>query len=372
MRYTNILLSSLVIPVVLLLAGCSGGQQPEAGENKDSAVAVTISRPSGARADGIMASGQVEAAQSVAISTRVMGAITRIYVKVGDKVNRGQLLATISGEDLAAKRAQTDAQIAGARSDVENAHKDLDRFTTLFSRQSATASELDNVTLRYDAAKSRLEAALQMRNEVDASMAYTRLTAPFAGVVTQKLADEGSLANPGMPLLTVDQSNILQVSATVAEADISKIRTGDKAAVEIKSTGSKAIGVVTQISASSAATGGQYLVKISLPADAQKGLYAGMYVNVFITGGASAGGDKGQAPTRENETILVPLSALVQNDQLTGLYTVSSAHTALLRWVRTGKTAGDKVEILSGLGPDEPFIVRAAGKLYNGAPVKEL
>jgi hypothetical protein len=56
---------------------------------------------------------------------------------------------------------------------------------------------------------------------------------------------------------------------------------------------------------------------------------------------------------------------------LTGLYTISSTHTALLRWVRTGKTVGDKIEILSGLDSDEPFIASAAGKLYNGAPVKE-
>jgi RND family efflux transporter MFP subunit len=370
MKYTHALFSSVIVPGLLLLAECSDGPLPEAGANKGSAVAVTISKPSAAKADGVSASGQVEALQTAAISTRVMGTITRIYVKVGDKVNKGQLLATIGNEDLAAKRGQVDAQIAGAKADVVNARKDLDRFTTLFSRQSATASELDNATLRYNAAKSRFDAAQEMRKEIEASMAYTRLSAPFPGVVTQKLADEGSLAGPGMPLLMVEQNNVLQVSASVAESDITRIKPGDKAALEIKSTGSKASGFITQVSASSAATGGQYLVKISLPADAQKSLYAGMYVNVFISGSAPAAGEKGQASAPGNEAILVPVSALVQNDQLTGLYTVSSAHTALLRWVRTGKTVGDQIEILSGLGPDEPFIAGAAGKLYNGAPVK--
>jgi RND family efflux transporter MFP subunit len=210
-----------------------------------------------------------------------------------------------------------------------------------------------------------------MRNEVEASMAYTRLIAPFQGVITQKLADEGSLANPGAPLLIVEQNKVLQVSATVAESDISRIRPGDKAALEIKSTGSKATGIITQVSASSAATGGQYQVKISLPADLQKSLYAGMYVNVFIAGGTPAAGEIGQASAPGNEAILVPVSVLVQNDQLTGLYTVSNVHTALLRWVRTGRIVGDKIEILSGLGPDEPFIASATGKLYNGVPVKE-
>ncbi|HLZ89096.1 MAG TPA: biotin/lipoyl-binding protein, partial [Puia sp.] len=143
----NILLTA-VVAAPLLLAGCSGGRQPEAGETKDSPVTVTVTRPSSAGAGEVMASGQVEAVQTAAISTRVMGTITRIFVKVGDRVNKGQLLATISSDDLAAKRAQADAQIAGAQADLDNARKDYDRYTALFSRQSATASELDNATLR--------------------------------------------------------------------------------------------------------------------------------------------------------------------------------------------------------------------------------
>ncbi|MDR3717001.1 MAG: efflux RND transporter periplasmic adaptor subunit [Puia sp.] len=371
MKYTDIPLSSVIVSGLLLLAGCSGGPQPEAGGNRDSAVTVAVSRPFGASVDGVQASGQIEAVQSASISTRVMGTITRIYVKVGDRVSKGQLLATISSEDLAAKRAQADAQIAGARAELENTRKDYDRFTTLFNRQSATASELDNATLRYYSAKSRLDAAQQMRNEVDASMAYTRLTAPFQGSITQKLADEGSLANPGMPLLVVEQDNVLQVNASVAESEITRVRTGDEAVLEIKSTGGKSTGLITQISASSAATGGQYLVKIGLPAAAQKGLCAGMYVNVFIPVKSSVAPASGALPGSGGEAILVPLSALVYQDQLTGLYTISNAHTALLRWVRTGKIVGDKIEILSGLSSDEPFIAGAAGKLYNGAPVKE-
>lgn len=109
------------------------------------------------------------------------------------------------------------------------------------------------------------------------------------------------------------------------------------------------------------------MVKIGLPADAQKQLYAGMYANVVIPVRGTA--DTGSASG--NGAILVLLSALVRQDQLTGLYTVSSAHTALLRWVRTGKTVGDKIEVLSGLGAEESFVAEVAGRLYNGAPVKE-
>ncbi|HVU54638.1 MAG TPA: efflux RND transporter periplasmic adaptor subunit [Puia sp.] len=366
MKYWNILFSGLFIAGILILPGCSGAASYGGDDKKDSAVVVVTARPSRVNSDGVLASGQVEAVHSAWISTRLMGTITKIYVKVGDKVRQGQLLVTIGSEEIDAKRAQVDAQIAGAQADLDNARKDYDRYNALYNKQSATASELDNVTLRLQAAKSRLEGIRQMRREVDASAAYARLTAPFAGVVTQKLVDEGSLAAPGAPILTVEQSGQLRVNATVAESDINRIRTGDKAELKIKSGGLRTTGAVTEISVSSVATGGQFQVKISVPQDVQKSLYAGMYVNVFIP-------EKPQAAEAGvvSEAVLVPASALVEKDQLTGIYTVSNMHTALLRWIRTGKKAGDQVEVLSGLHADEFFIVSVSGKLYDGIPVIE-
>ena len=69
---------------------------------------------------------------------------------------------------------------------------------------------------------------------------------------------------------------------------------------------------------------------------------------------------------------MVPVSAIFYKDELTGLYTVSANHTALLRWVRLGKQMGNDVEVLSGLSKDEPFILSANGKLADGVPVKEI
>lgn len=362
----NILFSGLLIAASLSLGGCWGAAPATTGEDKDTPVTVTVAMPSASTRDGVSASGQVEAVNTASISTRLMGTITNIYAKVGDRVRSGQLLVAISSEELAAKKAQADAQIAGAQANLDNARKDYNRYTALFSKQSATASELDNATLRFNAAGSQLDAAREMRREIDASAAYARLTAPFAGVVTQKLVDQGSLATPGAPILVLEQEGRLRVNAAIAESDISRIKTGDKAQVEVKSTGLAGTGMVEEISVSSVATGGQYQVKIALPRGVQKSVYAGMYVNVFIplkTASAALADEQG--------TVLVPASALVEKDQLTGIYTVSNRHTALLRWIRTGKRIGDKVEVLSGLGADESFIANASGRLYNGVPVTE-
>ncbi|MBN8857454.1 MAG: efflux RND transporter periplasmic adaptor subunit [Sphingobacteriales bacterium] len=341
---------------------CSSGKKDTAAIHETPMV-VTLSRPGESANTGIAVSGQVVAAQSANISTRIMGLITSVKVKPGDRVKKGQLLATISNEDILAKRAQADAMIAEAQSAVANARKDYDRFTALYSQQSATARELDNVTLQYNAARSRLEAASQVKKEVDAMLSYTALIAPFAGIVTQKTADAGSMANPGMPLLTIENAGSYEVSAFVPENLIDRVKEGMPADIMVKSVGKSIRGIVAQVNRSSQFTGGQYNIKLTIPKDETAGLYAGMYTNANIQVGAPASTPGGM------NTVLVPASALVYKDQLTGIYTVSSRNTALLRWIRTGKSFEGNVEVLSGLGPDESFILRAEGKLYNGVPV---
>ncbi len=349
---------------MLALSSCNSNQKGGAIPNTDSAVIVTVAEPSGTTQYDLNISGQVEASQTTNISTRVMGTITFLKVKVGDHVNKGQLLVSISNQDLLAKRAQTDAMITEAQAVLNSAQKDFDRFTVLFNQQSATAKELENVTLQYHTAQSRLDAAKQIRNEVNASLSYTTLVAPFSGIVTQKLVEAGSMASPGVTLLTIEQSGSYQVSASVPENMISQIYKGQAALVTIKSINKTVHGVVTQVSLSSQYTGSQYLIKISIPDNEKNGLDAGMYADISISSKNTASTEAGGQP------ILVPISSIVYKDQLTGLYTIGSDNTALLRWVRLGRTYGDRVEVLTGLAKNEQFIAWADGNLYNGIPVK--
>jgi RND family efflux transporter MFP subunit len=349
---------------LLFLASCSSDKKEGSLTNMDSAVYVTVAEPTGVAQHDLNISGQVEASQTVNISTRVMGIITLLKVKVGDHVNKDQLLVTISNQDILAKRAQTDAMISEAQAALNNAQKDFDRFTILYNQQSATAKELDNVTFQFHSAQARLESAKQMRNEVNVSLGFTNLTAPFAGIVTQKLADAGSMASPGMHILTIEQSGSYQVTASVPENIISQIHTGSDALVNIKSLNKTIHGQVTQVSSSSEYTGGQFIIKVGIPDNEKKGLYTGLYANISIPAKNTA------VPGTGVETVLVPLSSIINKDQLTGLYTVGSDSTALLRWVRLGRTYGDRVEVLTGLSKNEPFIAHADGNLYNGIPVR--
>jgi RND family efflux transporter MFP subunit len=349
---------------ILMLASCSSKEKKEDNASKtDTAISVTVMTASAKDGNTLHISGQIEAAQSVNISTRLMGYITFLKVKAGDHVNKGQLLVSISDQDIQAKKAQTDAMISEADAAVKNAKKDLDRFSNLYKQQSATAKELDNVTMQYNAANDHLEAAKQMRNEVNAQLNYSNLYAPFSGIVTQKMAEAGSMASPGMPILTIEQAGAYQVSASVPETMISQIQVGNHADLSIKAIDKSLNGTVSQINQSSQFTGGQYIIKVQIADNEQKGLYAGMYTDVNIPMKNKA------TSTATDNTILVPASVIEYKNQLAGLYTISSNHTALIRWVRLGRTYGDKVEVLSGLEKSEPFIASANGKLYNGAPV---
>jgi RND family efflux transporter MFP subunit len=349
---------------ILTISSCSSNEKKETQAGADTAILVTVSHPAADSKQGLTVSGQVEASQTANISTRVMGYITRINVKVGDRVNKGQLLATISNDDILAKRAQTEAMIAQAEAAFKSAQKDYDRFTALYKQQSASAKELDNITLQYQSAKSGLEAAKQQRNEVNAMLSYTNLTAPFSGTVTQKMMDAGSMANPGMPLLTIEQSGSYQISASVPETEISLIKENAPVTINIDAIHKSIKGTIAQIAQSSQSSGGQYMIKVHIPDNEKQSLFAGMYANVAIPV------TQALKTTNVSNPVMVPVSAIEYKDQLTGLYTIGSNLTALLRWVRLGRTQGNQVEVLSGLAANEQFIVSAEGRLYNGVAVK--
>jgi len=360
MRTLNNSAVALLSAFAILLTSCSGDNH-ETNVVKDSPVQVTVAKANVKTSNIIQASGQIESKESAIISTRVMGFVTSIKVKAGDKVQKGQLLATINNGDIMAKRAQAQAMVTEAEAALKDAQKDYERYAELYKQQSASTKEFENITLHYNSVKAKTEAARQMKNEADAMLAYTNLVAPFAGVVVQKNIDEGSMGNPGMPLLVVEQNGGFQISASVTETDIDNVKEGAVAEVVIKSTGGAIKGKVQQVSPSSQFSGGQYMIIISIPDSEKKGLYSGMFANVSIVGASDS--------TDGESITLVPTSALVHKDQLVGLYTISESKTALLRWVRLGKTYGDQVEILSGLNATEDFILQAEGKLYNGVPV---
>ncbi|MTI41625.1 efflux RND transporter periplasmic adaptor subunit [Fulvivirga lutimaris] len=345
-----------ILIILLTVFACGSDDQHTIADTK--AVAVKVAKASSqSMGSTIGASGTIEAKNSTNLSTRMMGFVTSLPVKVGQKVKKGQLLISINNADLNAKKAQVEASITQAQSALENAEKDYNRFKALFDKNSASQKELDDMTTRFEMAKANYEAASQMKKEVLAQYAYSNITAPFDGVVTNTFIKEGGMANPGMPLVALEGGKQYEAAVMISENDISKLKQEAKAKVLVKSLGKEFTGTVTEISKSAKNTAGQYIVKVSLE-EPTSDVYAGMFVNVSFS-----------ETTESQKGITMNKSAIVSKGQLSGVYVVSSEKVAILRWLRLGKTIGGDVEVLSGLKPGETYISSADGKLYNGAKV---
>ncbi|KAA5824502.1 efflux RND transporter periplasmic adaptor subunit [Algibacter amylolyticus] len=348
----------LTLSIALLLASCGSDKKKTVADNtaeirvKTSKVAANGNNPF------LSVSGKTQAVNSADLSTRMMGYVNKVHVNVGDKVRKGQLLVSINNTDLQAKRAQVNAGITEATAAFENAQKNYNRFKSLFSNNSASQKEMDDMTANFNMAKARLESAKQMKNEINAQFTYSNITAPFNGTITSKNVEAGNMANPGVPLISIETPGNFEVMAMVPETEISSIKKGSVVDVLVKSINKTLKGTVKEVSTSAKNTGGQYLVKIDLD-KTDANILSGMFTTV-------------QFPVESKaiaSMVLIPTNAIVTKGQLSGVYTVSQSNTAFLRWLRLGRTFGDQVEVLSGLNADEAYIVSAEGKLYNGAKI---
>lgn len=349
----------LIVTSILLLASC-GKKESGITEDATPPIVVKISKTSeNSNNPFITASGKIQAENSAELSTRIMGFVNKVYVNVGDKVQKGQLLISINNADLQAKKAQSNANVLKAEAGFKNAEKDYNRFKNLFEQKSASQKEFDDITANYNMAKASLDAVVQMKNEINAQFAYSNIKAPFSGIITNKFIEKGAMANPRMPLISVEGKGGFEVVAMVPESEISKIKKGITVDVLVKSIHKTIKGKVTEISTSAKNTGSQYLVKISLEKTTATVL-SGMFTTV-------------QFPIEKTGTntnmVLISKKAIVKRGQLRGIYTVSQSNKALLRWLRLGRTYGNQVEVLSGLSTNESYIISSEGKLYNGAKI---
>jgi len=347
-----------IFTLSLFMMSCGREDKKVVADNSP-VISVTVSQvTTNSNSPFLSVSGKIQATNSADLSTRMMGYVNKVHVNVGDKVRKGQLLVSINNSDLQAKRAQVNAGITEATATYNNVQKDYNRFKNLFANNSASQKEMDDMTAHFEMAKARLEAKNQMKNEINAQFAYSNITAPFNGTITSKNVEAGDMANPGIPLISIETPGDFEVMAMVPETEISAIIKGTTVDVLVKSINKTLNGKVIEVSTSAKNTGGQYLVKIDVD-KTEANILSGMFATV-------------QFPIERKTTsslVLIPTEAIVTNGQLSGVFTVSQSNTALLRWLRLGRTFGNQVEVLSGLNSDEAYIVSADGKLFNGARV---
>jgi RND family efflux transporter MFP subunit len=332
------------IAATFLLVGCGSKEQPAAtvvsSVPQETIQAEVVEIKHTSVPIRIEVTGQVTAIFQAALSSRIQGAIDKVLVREGMSVVKGQTLIRLDDRDVQADLARVTAE-------VENTKTQLDRMNQLYAQDAVSKQEMENATRAYRVAEANRKAVL-------AQLSYTVVTAPFDGVITEKMVEAGELASPGQLLLRMENPRQLRLNATVAESDLESISLGDKIAVVIDALGEQALnGVVGQILPAGDSQTHTFTVKVDLPAE--PGLKTGMFGRFQL--------DKGTS-----KTILVPSTAIVEHGELTSVFAVGPDRIARLRWVKVGRRPDQQAEILSGVNVGES-VLRDATRGIEGAAV---
>jgi RND family efflux transporter MFP subunit len=349
------LLSSLLL--CLLLAAC--GRDIEPGETPAQRPVIrglsltTVSVTTLAEADIFV--GSLESLDRAVLAARIDGRVGKIAVREGDFVLPGQLLLTIEGTPASHRLAEAEGVSKDAAARLELAEQTAGRYRQLFAREAVTPQEMDRVSAELEMARQQLRSAAAAADTARSTLAYTRVTAPYAARLVRRAVEEGTTVLPGTPLLVLDRQGAWRVRAQLPETLFGRLAEGDAVRVEIPAAGQSLDGTVTEILPAADPQSRAFEVKVALTGGS--GLSAGMYARVSLAGG-------------ERPALLVPAEAIVQRGQLTGLYAVE-AGVLHYRLVRTGRRLGDQVEILSGLTEGATIVVAGSEKAQHGARVEE-
>ena len=282
----------------------------------------------------------VRARVRATLEAKISGRIDQLPVVAGQAVKKGDLLVQLEVREVQARLDQ-------AKAVEQQAAQDRKRFETLLAQKAVTQAE-------YDAIQARAEVAAASVAEAETMLGYARITAPFDGVISRRLAEVGDLASPGRPLLELEDPGSLRLEADVPEALIDRVQLGSKLPVRVGSRTNDLEGVASELAPTADPNTRTFRVKLDLPPES--GLRLGQFGRVAV-------------PVGEIASIRVPLSALVVRGQMEMVFVVVDQH-AQLRLVKTGKRIGIEIEIVSGLDVGEPVVIEGGAALLDGQPVE--
>ncbi|HWR16323.1 MAG TPA: efflux RND transporter periplasmic adaptor subunit [Terriglobales bacterium] len=320
--------------------------------------------------DAVMAVGTVRAAETAQIAAQVMGNVTAVSVREGDPVRAGQVLVSIDPAQAQASLERAQAALSAAQHEQAAAQTEralteatLKRYETLYQRKSVSPQEYDEIKARYQGSLARAEAAQAGQAQAKAAVAqaqtgfgYTKLRAPFDGVVTSRMMDPGMLATPGSPIVTVEATGRYRLEATVDEGSLRFVKIGETVPVRLDAYPDEQLaGKVTQIVPSADPASRTFMVKVELPAN--RLLRSGLFGRASLARG-------------ERDSLVLPKTAVVDRGALKGVFVVGPDQIATLRYVTVGDTRDDGFEVLSGLGPNESVVLSPGDREIGGKRVE--
>jgi RND family efflux transporter MFP subunit len=378
---TSSRLAGVALVAGLALPACSGGPKTvpvqAAGAMPVDTVIVAVTEI----AETFEAGGVVQARTTATLMARIPAPVREVRAVPGDRVRAGQVVIVLDGRDLAAQARRARAESASADQDVIAAAAERQaaeaaltlarathaRIAGLLSKRSATPQELDDATgalraaeahaaaaaARARAAVSTVEGARAASEAAATIEAFSRIAAPFDGVVTEKTVEPGNMAAPGTPLMRLEDTRRFRLDVRVDESRIGRIAPGATVAVALDGRADDAAravdGTVTEIGRAVDADARSFLVKIELPAD--RSLRSGMF-------------GRARFRTQSRRALTVPEAALVHRGQVTSVFVVEK-DIARVRLVNVRGT-----EVLAGLSQGDVVIVTPPPTLTDGRRVK--
>jgi RND family efflux transporter MFP subunit len=364
--------------------GCGGkGKEAAAPAARPPVAGVSTElATSGSRDAFVELIGTVRAKNSATVAPQAMGRILSMPVTEGMRVAAGAVIAVIDDGALRAQRAAAEGAVSeakAAKAEVERAigqaqagrdlaERTFSRYAKLHEERVITPQEFDEIATRRTLAIREQERVVEKRAQVeakilqaqeqlraiDAQLAWSRVTAPFSGVVVEKKADAGGMAVPGMPLVVLEDTRAFRIEAAVPESQLAWVRVGTKVDVTLDAYPGKAIpATVSEIVPSVDPGSRTFTVKASLSAT---DLRTGMFGRVRL-------------PAGRTTAVTLPQSAVVSRGGFEAVFVVSKDNVARLAVVRTGAVSGGRVEILSGIGEGDRVAVTNVDRLTDGATV---
>lgn len=363
MRYgKRAVVAALVVGAVLVVcavalrgkADSSTAKGAVAATPAKSALTVQSVKPETAEwARTLNANGSIAAWQEVVVGPEIGGLrVTEMLVNVGDKVRKGQLLARLASETMAADFAQTRAGVVEAEATLNEVRANVGRYRQLRAAGMASAQQLVQAETSVDTAQARLEAQRARLRVDEVRLAQTRVVAPDDGVISARTATVGSIAQG--ELFRLIRGGRLEWRGELAEAEMAQVTPGAVVHLSLAGGGS--------------AEGRVRTLAPTVDPQTRTGL---VYVDLSDPGVARAGMfGRGQFEIGKAAALILPQSAVVLRDGFSYVLVLEQDSRVRQQKVEIGRRSGDQIEILAGLKPDTPVVATGGAFLADGDAVR--
>lgn len=281
--------------------------------------------------------GTVEAVNQATVSAQTSGRIAEIFYDIDDYVEAGSVIIRFTQVEQAAALERARANLEEALARQKEAAEEFVRAEGLYEAGSGSRREYDQALAARDSANARVAAARSAIAQAQQQVEYTRVRAPYAGIVTERHVEVGESVTVGQPLMSGLSLEALRVLVDLPQGVANTLREQPAAAVLTDAGRITPTGIIVFPFAD--ASTNTFRVRMELP-EGQFGLYPGMFAKVAVTVGVA-------------RRLLVPDEALVRRSEVTGVYVVGTNDEVRFRQVRIGNRFGERTEILAGLEAGE-------------------